>query len=405
MALFAATCLLSIVSFYTTQQGMALYLSAWFALLAALGIQTALVIVAWLVGFTRGKRALLVAVYTITAVVSIAFSYVSLYTWFSARERPATIQRRLYDRLAEAAGKTEEMLAGAIGEQQRHVLALDEMAAAERSLGHISRAQDADPYLARVREAVAKEAQTYAASYREGAGEGVRYTAFERYAKMARQTLEQLRQARQGLLDFRARVKPLDSSEQQLKAFHAAYNAVPWREAEEASHAKVERPAAPSYAEFVDKSASGQEDLMIAFTELMTNPGGRPLLSLALAAFIDIVIFLLAYASGPYFHGTPEQRWSAAGASMDEVHAQCFVRDFLAKARPGRQGMPRVEAEGLSVGERQFCMLLGAKGMAVAQQEEGRLYYLLDSSVHESLVDSLARGGLPLRATPQRSPA
>ena len=29
-------------------------------------------------------------VYAITATVSIAFSYVSLYTWFSARERPAS---------------------------------------------------------------------------------------------------------------------------------------------------------------------------------------------------------------------------------------------------------------------------------------------------------------------------
>src|SRR6266436_3149031 len=34
--LFVATCLLSIVSWYTTEQGMALYLSVWFALLASL---------------------------------------------------------------------------------------------------------------------------------------------------------------------------------------------------------------------------------------------------------------------------------------------------------------------------------------------------------------------------------
>ena len=49
-SLFVATCLLSIVSWYTTEQGMALYLSVWFALLASLGVQGALVIVAWLIG-------------------------------------------------------------------------------------------------------------------------------------------------------------------------------------------------------------------------------------------------------------------------------------------------------------------------------------------------------------------
>jgi len=89
--LFVATCLLSIVSWYTTEQGMALYLSVWFAVLASLGVQGALVCVAWLIGFTKSRRTLLGLVYAITATVSIAFSYVSLYTWFSARERPAAV--------------------------------------------------------------------------------------------------------------------------------------------------------------------------------------------------------------------------------------------------------------------------------------------------------------------------
>ena len=53
--LFVSSCLLSIVSWYTTEQGMALYLSPWFSLLASLGVQSALVLVAWLIGFTRSR--------------------------------------------------------------------------------------------------------------------------------------------------------------------------------------------------------------------------------------------------------------------------------------------------------------------------------------------------------------
>src|SRR5262252_3160831 len=79
VGLFLSSCLLSIVSWYTTQQGMALYLSPWFSLLASLGVQSALVLVAWLIGFSKTHRALLIAVYAVTAAVSIAFSYVSLY--------------------------------------------------------------------------------------------------------------------------------------------------------------------------------------------------------------------------------------------------------------------------------------------------------------------------------------
>jgi hypothetical protein len=156
-ALFVSTCLLSIVSWYTTWQGMALYLTGWFAFLASLGVQSALVLVAWLVGFTKSRRGLLIAVYSITALVSIAFSYVSLYTWFSARERPAQVERQLYDIIMASSGKTEQTLANAIAEGQKHVLALEEMTGAEKEHGYISRAQDADPYLGHIRESVARE--------------------------------------------------------------------------------------------------------------------------------------------------------------------------------------------------------------------------------------------------------
>jgi len=117
--------------------------------------------------------------------VSIAFSYVSLFTWFSAKERPVAIERRLYDRLNQEASNIQEVLNSAGAEGQKHVLALRELTEAEKTHGHISQAEDADPYLAKVREAVAREAQTYASSYKEGSGEGVRYTAFDRYTKMA----------------------------------------------------------------------------------------------------------------------------------------------------------------------------------------------------------------------------
>ena len=399
-ALFVASCLLSIVSWYTTQEGMALYLSRWFALLASMGVQSALVFVAWLIGFTRERRALLIAVYAITATVSIAFSYVSLYTWFSARERPMTIERKLYDALNAASAKTDSILSSAIAEQQKHVLALQELTAAEKSHGYISRAQDADPYLARIREAVAKEAATYAQGYKEGSGEGVRYTAFDRYTRLAQQSLEQMKTARQGIADFRAQTKPLDPTDKQLRDFHRGYDSIPWPAVEDAlHHDRVERPPVPLYSDFVDRTASGQEDLLDAFGELFTAPTGRHIFSLILAAFIDIIVFLLAYASGPYFFGTPEQRWVAAGASLDALDDQVFVRNFLAKITPGLRGMARVDVDALSSGEQQLCLVLAAKRLALVREEEGRRYYLLDHAIHERMLETLADAGFPLRAS------
>ncbi len=399
-ALFVASCLLSIVSWYTTQQGMALYLAPWFALLASLGVQTALVLVAWLVGLTKTKRALLIAVYAITAMVSISFSYAYLYTWFSARERPAVIQRKLYNSLSTAAGQSQELLASAISEGQKHVLALEEMTGAEKAHGYISRAQDADPYLAKIREAVAQEAQSYSVNYPEGTGQGLRYTAFDRYAKLARQSLERMQAAQQSLADFRNNLKPLDPTETQLRNFQQVFNAVPWQEVQETLHTKnFALPTVPSYSDFVDRSASGQEDLLIAFQELVSAPGGRHIFAFALAAFIDLIVFLLAFSSGPYFFGAPEERWIAAGAMLDSSDVQVFTRNLLRKLVPSPQGMARAEASGLSSGEQQLCLLLVSNGHAVQVHEDGKLFYLLDKDIHEQMVESLANPGLSLRAS------
>jgi hypothetical protein len=397
--LFAATCLLSIVSWYTTEQGMALYLSVWFAVLASLGVQGALVFVAWLIGFSKSRRTLLGVVYAVTATVSIAFSYVSLYTWFSARERPAAVERKLYDELNNSLGKTQELVAAASAEAQKHVLALEEMGAAEKSVGFISRAQDADPYLRTVRDAVAKEAQTYSNAYREGSGAGLRYDAFERYTKLARQSAVRLETAQKAITEFRDRLKPLDATESQLRGFRQLYDGLPWSDVTEALHtAKIERPQVPAYADFIDHSVSGQEDLLIAFQELFTAPTARHVFSFALAAFIDIIVFLVAFASGPYFFGSSEQRWVAASAAMDGLDEQIFVRGFLSKLTPTVRGMARVDPDKLSGGEQQFCLVLVGKTLALVQEEEGKRFYLLDKSIHEMLLECLATRGLPLRA-------
>lgn len=403
-ALFAASCLLSIVSWYTTYQGMTLYLSVWFSALASIGVQAALVVVAWLIGLSSagrnmGRRPMLIGVYVLAAIVSIAFSYTSLFTWFSARERPATIERRLYDSLSESAARTQGLLTAAIDEQQKHILALQEMTAAEKTHGSISRAADADPYLASVRAAVAREGETYAANYREGSGAGIRYSAFDRYSKLAQQSLADMQRSERDLAAFLAETKPLDPTQKQLQAYRQASGSVPWNEIEQNLHSgKIERPPVPSYNEFVDRTVSGQEDMLAAFEELFSAPTARHGIALALAAFIDVIVFLLAFASGPYFFGLAEHRWISVGAAIEGIDHQIFTRDFLRKLTSGPRGCARVDVSALTAGEHQLCLVLAARKRAVLAEEGGRQYYLLEPEIHEQLLESLSSQDFPLRA-------
>lgn len=401
-ALFWASCLLSVVSFYTTQQGMALYLSSWFSIIASLGIQISLVLVAWLIGFTRKSKALLIGVYVCTGLVSIAFSYVSLYTWFTAKERPALMQRALYDELTAVGAKADRTLSQAIVNGQRYALALEEMTVAEKTHGRISRARDGDPFLDRIREQVAKEA----GSYREGVGEGVRYTAFERHAKLTRQIVSELEASRQALSRVRGELKPNTPTDQQLRQFHQVYDSIPWDSARQLlTGAAVEQAELPAFANYVERASSGQEDLMKAFEELFTAPNSRHVFSLALAAFIDVIVFLLAFSAGPYFYGEPENRWYTAAAALDSTDDQVMLGSLLRKLQPGRQGMPRVDAAALSPGEQQLLLLLSNKGLAAAEEDGTGTHYLLDPAIHEKMIESLDGRGMHFRAASSRAAA
>ncbi len=398
--LFVASAMLSVVSWYTTFEGMSLYLSRWFALLASIGIQVALLFVAWLIGVGGSRRAQLITVYGITAAVSIAFSYVSLYRWFSERERPALVRRELFDRLSATAAQADATLASAAAEARKHTLALEEMAQAEKSHGHISRAADTDPYLNRVREAVAREAAGTASAYREGAGAGLRYSAFERHARLARESQQSIDAARASIASWRAAAKSDAPAELQLRSFHAAFDSVPWTEVNDALHsARPARPEPPALADYVDTTSGGQEDLLLAFSELLASPGPRHAFSFILAAFIDIIIFLLAFAAAPHLAGPPEQRLTAAAAALDSLDPQVFLRGLLRKFSAAPGALARVPAAGLSPGEQQFLLMLASRGLATQGDDPVNPSWLLDSSTHAALLDSLADPGLPLRAS------
>ena len=163
-------------------------------------------------------------------MVSVAFSYVSLYRWFSERERTAVVRRQLYDRLSDSAAKGESTLASASAEARKHVLAQEEMTQAEKVQGHIFRAADTDPYRNKIRESVAREAQGVGEAYREGSETGVRYSAFERHSRLARESQQTIDRSRAAIANWRSSTKTDEPADTQLRTFHAAFDSVPWSE-------------------------------------------------------------------------------------------------------------------------------------------------------------------------------
>ncbi len=155
------------------------------------------------------------------------------------------------------------------------------------------------------------------------------------------------------------------------------------------------RPEVPALSDHLDKTSTGQEELLLAFTELLGAPTARHIFSFTLATFIDVIVFLLAFSAGPHFAGSQGERWRHAAAAVDETHHQLFARDLLRKVESDGAGLARIRADLLTPGERQFCLMLAGRGLAVAQDG----YYVLDEKVHEELMDAMVRRQLPLRAS------
>jgi hypothetical protein len=276
------------------------------------------------------------------------------------------------------------------------------MTAVEKAQGYISRAQDSDPYLVGVRQSVAREAETYAASYPEGTGPGLRYTAFDRYSKMAVQSVSRLQHAQQALSEFRSSLKPLDSTENQLRRLPSGLRCGPMGR----------RPGHPAFPEI---RGAGSSSVFRLRRSLVRRTGGpAPCVQRALHRTHESARvclrprrlhrhhrLLLAYAAGPFFYGAPEDRWFAAGAALDSADEQVFLRDLVRKLVPGPQGLAQMEESALSPGELQLFLLLMAKGLAARSEEKDKIYYLLDQSLHQRMVESLAVRGLSLHATAQ----
>ena len=95
---------------------------------------------------------------------------------------------------------------------------------------------------------------------KEGAGAGVRYSAFDRYTKLAGQSLERMQHAQTELAAFVSNSRPLDSSEKQLQAYRQVYADVPWTDMEQTLHSgQLVKPPLPDYSDFVDRTVSGQK--------------------------------------------------------------------------------------------------------------------------------------------------
>jgi len=176
------------------------------------------------------------------------------------------------------------------------------------------------------------------------------YTAFDRYTKMAEQSLARVQGAQQSLAAFHVQLKPSDPTEKQLRDFHQVYDAVHGRTVESASHSThFDRPAVPTYSDFCRPHAERARGICWWRSRSCSRSRGQAHIRFhAGGVHRHHRLRCWRSPSGPHFFGASEQRWVSASAGLDGLDDQVFVRDFLRKMTPTVRGMARVESAALT---------------------------------------------------------
>ncbi|MEZ5359329.1 MAG: hypothetical protein R3F48_10925 [Candidatus Zixiibacteriota bacterium] len=299
--IYGGTFLLSVLSFFTTYYGLTILLDKPLALMGSLGLQIAMLGIAWNLMKIRENRASYVIVFMLTALFSMFFSYANFDSSLKANTR-ATEARREY---AEAARPVLNQLAqmtreGAVrGEYQvsriAKLIELEEDKGWATVVDEGSRDEFVQSVIDGARLMVDSWKTRQGADYRQGKGRGI----IADYLHSRRSQAEGLLT---DLIEYQKLVDSISlaySSEQPVEKQYGLVNRA-FVEFPTSAYTALTAdtkiiPSPPPQIEFIEKPLNRQQAFMLVIQDLLTFDY-LAFFSLLLAVSIDLIVILMALA-------------------------------------------------------------------------------------------------------------
>jgi hypothetical protein len=194
--IYIGTLLISVVSFFTTYLGLTIIVTDWLALLGSLGLQLAMLGIAWNIMHIKGSRFPYVVVFAVAACFSIFFSYANFNSNLKASTRAlrARADHAAASRpvMRQYAARAKEALFRG-GYQVGRIGDLLEMEAREGWATRIdegSRDEYVQEVIEGARRTVASWREHQGTDYRQGSGEGIIVGYLESWLDNTRQNLD-----------------------------------------------------------------------------------------------------------------------------------------------------------------------------------------------------------------------
>lgn len=337
--IYIGTALVSILSFFTTWQGLQIFLDGPLALIGSLGLQMAMLGIAWNLIRFKEHRIVYAMVFLSAALFSVFFSYTNFNMRLKEHTRADAV-RAEYTRAARPMMRELSTLAKeAAGQSQYQLQRVNDLLEMEEQYGWATVVDEGsnDPLIQEVidgaRRTVESWNQHQGTDYRQGSGKGIITNYLTSWRDQVRSNNDKLRDyvyVVDSLSGYLTSDRPV-AEQHALVNYAAVRFPVPEYKSTLGGDAIV--PEAPLAASFVEKPTTGQQALRLVIEDLW--PMDRlTMFAIAFAVVIDLIVLAMALCG------------SFAASELDLIFAK-VERDTARRIKRASMNNPRAFSQSL----------------------------------------------------------
>lgn len=297
--IYFGTFLVSVLSFFTTYLGLTIFLDQWLAIIGSLGLQTAMLGIAWNLMRVRKNRLSYVFVFCTVAAFSMFFSYANFNNRLKGELRVQEARLAYADAARPVLRGYSGLVKKAVNHGEYQVERLNALLAMEESKGWATVIDEGsnDPLLQSVIEGARRTVESWnrnqGAEYQQGSGRGIILDYLRNWETKVGNNLSTME----------SYTRALDSISLRLGSdvpVAAQYDMVNWAmvnfpQSEYRTTLTVEPNLSepPFTSAFVEIPANGQQALNLVIGDL-AHPDRLTTFSIVFAVVIDLMILIMA---------------------------------------------------------------------------------------------------------------
>lgn len=299
--IYLGTFLLSVLSFFTTFNGMTVLLNKQLAFIGSLGLQIVLLGIAWSLMRMRDNKLTYVAAFGMAAAFSIFFSYVSFDTGLQEKTRAHKTRGQYTQVLREALAEYGQTAKQASMKGRYQVSRLEKLLELEHENGWATIVDEGsrDNYIQSIidgaRMTVLSWENRLGEKYTQGKGRGIITNYLETNLAQVDENLSIIDNYITSVDSLTLALNGGRTIDEQVEIANRAWVGFPLNEVEVLTASSVEVPMPPDQTKYIEKSINPQQAFMLVLDDLL-EMNRLALFALLLAIAIDLIIIIMAFA-------------------------------------------------------------------------------------------------------------